>query len=223
MHEHLDDAGLRTACTTYLIYRGRHRHEPSKDSPYSRLAEAAQFKHAVWASRELFYADIFDSRGTGCFSTLGMPGQRDRHAGCVGSHLVENDLFDFLLFSLPDNDTYSHRVGPGEPAGVDRRGRPRARPADGGRRRRRRVPRRPRGDRDVRPLAEPDPRARQPRRALATWRLARCPSDPDPDEAEIAVCPGARSAQVYVLDEDRATAGARDGGAARATWRASTW
>ena len=34
MFEHLDDAGLRTACTTYLIYRGRHRHEPSRDSPY---------------------------------------------------------------------------------------------------------------------------------------------------------------------------------------------
>ena len=48
VNEHLDDAGLRTACTTYLIYRGRHRHEPSKDSPYSRIAEAAQFKHAVW-------------------------------------------------------------------------------------------------------------------------------------------------------------------------------
>ncbi len=65
VHEHLDDAGLRTACTTYLIYRGRHRHEPSSDSPYRRLAEAAQFKHAVWASRELFYADIFDSREHG--------------------------------------------------------------------------------------------------------------------------------------------------------------
>src|SRR5918999_1637590 len=30
--EHLDDAGLRTACTTWLIYRGRHRHEPSGES-----------------------------------------------------------------------------------------------------------------------------------------------------------------------------------------------
>ena len=37
-----------------------------------------------------------------------MPGQRDRHTGCVGAYLVEHDLFDFLLFSLPDNDTYSH-------------------------------------------------------------------------------------------------------------------
>ncbi|MEJ7790145.1 MAG: alkaline phosphatase family protein, partial [Thermoleophilaceae bacterium] len=62
--EYLDDAGLRTAGTTYLMYRGRHRHEPSGDSPYRRLAEAAQFRHAVWGPKELFYADIFDTQGT---------------------------------------------------------------------------------------------------------------------------------------------------------------
>ena len=37
---------------------------------------------------------------------------RDQHAGCVGTHLVENDLFDFLLLSLPDNDAHSHKHGP---------------------------------------------------------------------------------------------------------------
>jgi hypothetical protein len=37
---------------------------------------------------------------------------RDQHAGCVGSHLVEHDLFDFLLLSLPDNDAHSHKFGP---------------------------------------------------------------------------------------------------------------
>ena len=110
--EHLDDAGLRTACTTWLIYRGRTRHEPSGASVYRRIAEAAQFRHAVYGARELFYADLFDSRDTGCRSALGMPGQRDRHTGCVGAYLVEHDLFDFMLFSLPDNDTYSHKAGP---------------------------------------------------------------------------------------------------------------
>ena len=203
VHEHLDDAGLRTACTTYLIYRGRHRHEPSKDSPYSRLAEAAQFKHAVWASRELFYADIFDSRGTGCFSTLGMPGQRDRHAGCVGSHLVENDLFDFLLFSLPDNDTYSHRAGPeSQPVSIAEADRALGRLMDAGRRRRR-VPRRPRRDRDVRPLAEPDHSRRSTSRARSRTCASCCPPTPSPTRPRWRVCPGARSAQVYVLDEDR--------------------
>src|SRR2546427_6446435 len=100
--EPLDDAGLRTACTPSLIYRGRTRHEPARDNPFSRrIAEAAQFRHPVWGARELFYADLFDSRATGCTSTLGMPGQRDQHAGCVGAYAVDNDLFDFMLLSLP--------------------------------------------------------------------------------------------------------------------------
>jgi Type I phosphodiesterase / nucleotide pyrophosphatase len=66
----------------------------------------------VMGPRELFYADIFASRRTGCRSGLGMPGVRDQHSGCVAAHLVEHDLFDFLLLSLPDNDWYSHKHGP---------------------------------------------------------------------------------------------------------------
>ena len=110
--EHLDDAGLRTAGTTYLIYRGRTRHQPADAGIYPWIARAAQFTYGTWGPGELFYADLFASRDTGCISTLGMPGQRDQHTACVGAHLVENDLFDFMLFSLPDNDTYSHRRGP---------------------------------------------------------------------------------------------------------------
>jgi hypothetical protein len=109
--ETLDDAGVRTAGTTYLMYRGRHRHEPRRDSALTRLASTLM-RHPVLGPRELFYADIFASRRTGCSSTLGMPGVRDRHAGCVGAYLVENDLFDFLLLSLPDNDWHSHKHGP---------------------------------------------------------------------------------------------------------------
>ena len=36
--ERLDDAEVRTAGTTYLMYRGRFRHEPSVDTALSRLA-----------------------------------------------------------------------------------------------------------------------------------------------------------------------------------------
>jgi hypothetical protein len=202
VHEHLDDAGVRTACTTYLIYRGRHRHDPSSDSRYSRLAEAAQFRHPVWAARELFYADIFDTQGTGCFSTMGMPGQRDRHAGCVGAHLVENDLFDFLLFSLPDNDTYSHRTGPeGQPISIAEADRALGRLMDAA------------GGADAflsdhavivcsdhsHDVIESSTSLWE---ALADWRIL-LPSDPEPELADIAVCPGARSAQVYVLEEER--------------------
>jgi predicted AlkP superfamily pyrophosphatase or phosphodiesterase len=109
--ESLDDSGVRTAGTTYLMYRGRHRHEPQRDTALTRVASALM-RHAVMGPRELFYADIFASRRTGCRSGLGMPGVRDRHSGCVSSYLVEHDLFDFLLLSLPDNDWYSHKRGP---------------------------------------------------------------------------------------------------------------
>ena len=112
VYEQLEDAGLRTACTTFLIYRGHTRHRLAEEGVYPAIARAATFTHAVYGPTELFYADIFQSRKTGCTSMLGRPGQRDQHTGCVGAYLVENDLFDFMLFSLPDNDTYSHKYGP---------------------------------------------------------------------------------------------------------------
>jgi hypothetical protein len=206
--EQLDDAGVRTACTTYLIYRGRHRHEPSSDSPYSRLAEAAQFRHAVWGARELFYADLFDTRGTGCQSTLGMPGQRDRHAGCVGAHLVEHDLFDFLLLSLPDNDSYSHRRGPdAQPDSIAGADDALLRMMDAG------------GGVDAFLEAhavivmsdhsqDTVRQATNLSAALEDWRVMG-PVDPDPESAEVAVCPGSRSAQVYALAATRREATAR--------------
>src|ERR1700688_884460 len=109
--ESLDDADVRTAGTTYLMYRGRHRHEPQRDTALTRVASPL-IRHAVMGPRELFYADVFSSRPTGCRSGLGMPGVRDRHSGCVSSYMVEHDLFDFLLLSLPDHDWYSHKRGP---------------------------------------------------------------------------------------------------------------
>ena len=109
--ETLDDAGVRTAGTTYLMYRGRHRHELANETALTRIA-ATVFRQGVCGPREFFYADLFASRRTGCRSQLGLPGIRDQHSGCVGAYLVEHDLFDFLLLSLPDNDTHSHKHGP---------------------------------------------------------------------------------------------------------------
>ena len=132
--ESLDDADVRTAGTTYLMYRGRHRHEPQRDTALTRVASTLM-RHSVMGPRELFYADIFASRRTGCRSGLGMPGVRDRHSGCVSSYMVEHDLFDFLLLSLPDNDWRSHKRRPRGADAVARSGRPAARPRVRGRRR----------------------------------------------------------------------------------------
>jgi len=110
--ETLDDADVRTAGTTYLIYRGRHQHEVSNETALARIVTSTLFRRTIEGPLELFYADLYASRRTGCRGQLGMPGIRDQHTGCVGAYLVENDLFDFLLFSLPDNDAWSHRNGP---------------------------------------------------------------------------------------------------------------
>jgi hypothetical protein len=200
--EHLDDAGFRTACTTYLIYRGRTRHDPSGASVYRRIAEAAQFRHPVYGARELFYADLFDSRDTGCTSALGLPGQRDRHTACVGAYLVEHGLFDFLLFSLPDNDTYSHKAGPeGQVRSIGE--------ADQALERIMHVAGGPEAfleEHAVIVMSDHSQTAVEEAINLAeVFSEARVltPGDVAPTEAELAACPSARSAMVYALDGAR--------------------
>jgi predicted AlkP superfamily pyrophosphatase or phosphodiesterase len=110
--ESLDDANVRTAGTTYLIYRGRHQHEVSNETALARIVTSTLFRRTILGPQELFYADLYASRKTGCRGQLGMPGIRDQHTGCVGAYLEERDLYDFMLFSLPDNDAWSHKNGP---------------------------------------------------------------------------------------------------------------
>ena len=112
LFERLGDAGLRTACTPFLIYRGRRRHELGLEGLLRRAATAAKFHHAVWGPDELFYGELYASRRTPCKPTLGRPGTRDAYTACVSRELVEADAYDFLLFSLPDNDFHTHAGGP---------------------------------------------------------------------------------------------------------------
>jgi hypothetical protein len=113
LFEQLDDAGLRTACTPFLIYRGRHRHPVSLDGLLRRAVDATRLKfhHHTWGPGELFYGDLYSSREVPCRSTS-IPGNRDGYSACCAAELAKADGFDFLLFSLPDNDNYSHRFGP---------------------------------------------------------------------------------------------------------------
>jgi predicted AlkP superfamily pyrophosphatase or phosphodiesterase len=202
--ERLADGGLRSACTTYLIYRGRTRHEAAAEGLYPRIARATgeRFRHAVWGPDELFYADLFSSRRTDCRSVLGMPGQRDQHTACVTAHLVENDLCDFILVSLPDNDTYSHKRGPYAQvtsiASADR-ALERIMHAGGG-------PDEFLENHAVIVMSDHSQTAVAGRinlaEALAGWDVL-APEQTEPAAAEIAVCPSQRSAQVYVLDPGR--------------------
>ena len=110
--ELLGDHGIRTACTPFLIYRGRTRHELGLEGMLRRVALAASFRHATYGPDELFYGELYSSRRVPCKPTMARPGTRDDYTACVGRELAREDLYDFLLFSLPDNDYHSHRYGP---------------------------------------------------------------------------------------------------------------
>jgi Type I phosphodiesterase / nucleotide pyrophosphatase len=203
--ESLDDAGIRTAGTTYLMYRGRFRHEPSLETTLSRVASKTLVRHPVMGPRELFYADIFASRETGCSGLVGMPGIRDQHTGCVGTYLVEHDLFDFMLFSLPDNDAHSHKHGPhAQVDSIAMADRQLARlvEAAGG-------PEAFLADHAVIVVADHAHGAIERSISLgdelADFATLQ-PSATRPDDAEIAICPAQRSAMVYLLGDGRARA-----------------
>jgi len=204
VYETLGDHGIRTACTPFLIYRGRTRHEMGLEGLLRRVALAATFRHATWGPDELFYGELYSSRRVPCKPTLARPGTRDEYSACCGRELVENDLYDFLLFSLPDNDYHSHKHGPD--AQIDSVAHADAAfgelvDAAGGL-----------GpfldshavilvadhaQTDVdRPLALAESLGRD-------WRVLQ-PNQSDPDTAELAVCPSSRAAGVYVLRSGRA-------------------
>jgi type I phosphodiesterase/nucleotide pyrophosphatase len=109
--ERLGDTGVRTACTPFLIYRGRRRHELGLEGLMRRVAVAANFRHAVWGPDELFYGELYASRRVPCRPTLARPGTRDAYSACVVRELMADDAYDFLLFSLPDNDHHTHVNG----------------------------------------------------------------------------------------------------------------
>jgi predicted AlkP superfamily pyrophosphatase or phosphodiesterase len=200
--ETLDDVGVRTAGTTYLIYRGRHQHEVSNETALARIVTSTLFRRTIEGPQELFYADIYASRKTGCRGQLGMPGIRDQHTGCVGAYLLEHDLFDFMLFSLPDNDQWSHRNGPHAQvtsiSGADRQ-LERLMHAAGG-------PEAFLAEHAVIVASDHSQAAVEERirldRAFEEFDVATH-SAASTIGAEVALSPAQRSAMVYVLDEDR--------------------
>src|SRR2546425_6809073 len=93
--EHLDDAGLRPACTPFLIYRGRHRHEVSLEGLMRRAVDVSGLKlrHATWGPKELFYGELYASRRVPCRPTS-RPGTVDEYSACCAAELAGKGLFD---------------------------------------------------------------------------------------------------------------------------------
>jgi hypothetical protein len=212
--ETLGDEGVRTACTPFLIYRGRTRHEIGLEGLLRRVALAATFRHATWGPDELFYGELYSSRRVPCRPTLARPGTRDEYSACCGRELAEADLYDFLLFSLPDNDYHSHKFGPeGQPESIARADAALAELADAAGGLERFL-----ADHAVIVVADhaqtqvehPLPLAE---RLGEQWRVLQ-PNQSDPENAELAVCPTSRAAGVYVLSDggrgERAHGGVRE-------------
>jgi len=200
--EQLDDMGVRTACTPFLIFRGRTRHELGVQGWLRRVAQAANFRHPVYGPSELFYGELYSSQAVDCRPTLARPGTRDPYSGCVGAYVERHDLYDFMLFSLPDNDHHSHRFGPQATvesiARADHHLAELAEPAGG--------IERFLDDHAVVLMSDHAQVAVSKRvhlaAALSDWQVLQ-PNDPDADAAELAVAPGARSAMVYLTDPER--------------------
>jgi Type I phosphodiesterase / nucleotide pyrophosphatase len=128
---------------------------------------------------------------------------RDQHTGCVGAYLVAHDLFDFMLFSLPDNDAFSHRNGPHAQvtsiAAADRQ-LERLMHAAGG------------PDAFLEQYAvivtsdhsqaSVEERIRLDQ-AFAEFDVA-APGSSRATDAEVAICPAQRAAMIYALDPDHA-------------------
>jgi hypothetical protein len=120
----------------------------------------------------------------------------------VGAYLVEHDLFDFMLFSLPDNDAWSHRNGPHAQvtsiAGADRQ-LERLMHAAGG-------PDAFLEEHAVIVTSDHSQTAIEERirldRVFEDFDVAT-QSAASTIGAEVALSPAQRSAMVYVLDEDR--------------------
>lgn len=112
--ESLERAGVRCACTTYMIYRGPHEHKFVGAGVAGALAGVTGMSRPGYGPTDLMYGDIFDSLGTECRSSYGVPGKRDQHTACAGIELVLDGQYEFMLLSFPDNDNWSHRFGPDE-------------------------------------------------------------------------------------------------------------
>ncbi len=123
--ESLEDAGQRTACTPFLIYRGRQRHEVSLEGLMRRAVDATRlkFRHHTYGPTELFYGDLYASREVPCKSTS-IPGSRDGYAACCSAELLQEDLYDFLLLLAARQRQLLAPARAGGERRVDRQGRP---------------------------------------------------------------------------------------------------
>ena len=199
--EQLEDAGVRTACTPFLIYRGRTRHEMGLQGWIRRVAQAANLRQAVYGPAELFYGELYASQDVDARRRLRDPARATPTPVAWRLHRALRPVRLPAALAAGQRPLLPPARATGDPCVHRARGRclqqlverPGARS----------IPERSRRDPDVGPFPVAVTRRIQLAEALSDWRVLQ-PNDPDPESADLAVAPGARSAMVYALAEDGA-------------------
>ena len=118
LHERLEDMGLTTATTNFLVRRGRHRHKVDQKVVDDILLDPDRTDYLL-GPKEFYFADVVHGSGADCSDKLGVFGKikrlkaTDEYASCVTRELLEKDAADMILFYLHENDHHSHHHGPG--------------------------------------------------------------------------------------------------------------
>ena len=202
LFERLDDAGARTACTPFLIYRGRHRHQVSLEGLLRRaVVDATGSNSATTPGARPTSSTATSTPAARCpASRPRSPATATATRPAAPRSWPRTDLFDFLLLSLPDNDNYSHRHGP--EASVESIAKAdhcfaKLVEAAGGLDR---LPRRPRRDPRSPTMPRPTVDRGLPLAELLgrEWSVLQ-PSEDRPEHAQLAVSPTGRAAHVYLL------------------------
>jgi hypothetical protein len=117
LHERLEDMGLTTATTNFLVRRGRHRYPVDEKVVDDVLLDPQKPDHLL-GPKEFYFADVVHGPTAACREGLGVRGKikrmkaTDEYASCVTRDLLEKDAADMILFYLHENDHLSHHHGP---------------------------------------------------------------------------------------------------------------
>jgi hypothetical protein len=119
LHEQLEDQGLTTASTNFLVHRGRHQQRIDPNILERFFIDGDARREPVLGPKEHYFADVIAGPTAACQDTLGVRGKlkrikaTDEWASCVVRELLEKDAADMILFYLHENDHVSHNKGPG--------------------------------------------------------------------------------------------------------------
>lgn len=115
----VEEAGLTAACFNFLMFRGNVEHEANVPLLLS-LIPGVPFSEKIYGPSILFYGDMVNSNPTdeplktvgGMFRRFGF--NDDNTFKLLHQFAEQRQLPDFTIAYFPDNDYFSHEVGPAE-------------------------------------------------------------------------------------------------------------